>query len=248
MRRHSRNLTSLALITVASAFISGSLQAQSKFRLLANGGFHGTASSFGNVATFTEFLEEARLSRNYDSSTGPVFEFGGIFSLTSNFGIMGSFELYNGDNDSVFERVLPHPLLFDRDRIVSGEVTGLSYSERAVHIDAVFTQTAGAFTIDVFGGPTLFFAKAELIDSVNTNSLYPFDEATLTGTNSVELDDNPIGFNVGGALTYNFNPTFGVAFQARFSRATASIVHSDGSTIDFDAGGFRAGAGIRLAF
>lgn len=227
---------------------SGSLEAQTKFRILASGGFHGSTTSFGNVSTFTEFLEQARLSRNYSSNTGPVFEFGGIYSITSNFGIMGSFELFNGDNDSAFERVLPHPLLFNQDRVVSGDVPGLSYSERAVHLDAVFTQDSGSFTVDVFGGPTLFFTKTELLDRVNTSSSYPFDQASLVGTDAVELDDNPIGFNVGAALTYKVNQTFGIAFQARFSRATVSAAQNDGSTVEFDAGGFRAGAGIRLAF
>jgi hypothetical protein len=103
-------------------------------------------------------------------------------------------------------------------------------------------------TIDVFGGPTLFFTSTQVLSTVSSSSEYPFDEVQLVSTDTVELDDNPIGFNVGGSLTYRFTPTFGAAFQARYSRASISLTPSGGNAIELDAGGFRVGGGIRIAF
>jgi hypothetical protein len=40
----------------------------------------------------------------------------------------------------------------------------------------------------------------------------------------------------------------GIAFQARYSHATIGIAREGGDQIELDAGGFRVGGGIRLAF
>ncbi len=168
--------------------------------------------------------------------------------LWQGLGVMGSVELYQSDFDGVFEESLPHPLYFDQPRTVEGELTGLEYSEKAVHIDAVYTRDFAKITVDVFGGPTFFFTSAEILDTVTTASEYPFDEATVRSTTSRTFDDNPIGFNAGGALTWRLSKVFGIAFQVRYSHSAIGIAREGGEQIELDAGGFRVGGGIRLSF
>jgi len=218
-----------------------------RFRILVNGGFNTASRSFGTVTSFVQFLEEGSSSRNYDGSSGFVFELGAIYSLTPAIGVLGSFELFSGDNDAVFEKTVPHPLLFNHDRSVRGDLAGMSYDERALHVDVVYTVERPLFTIDFFGGPTFFFTDTELITDIGTRSVYPFDDIELGTTSSGKFTENPVGFNAGAALTYRLTPVFGVSFQGRFSRATVNL-EQGGESLDFDAGGFRIGAGIRLAF
>jgi hypothetical protein len=161
---------------------------------------------------------------------------------------MGSVEVYNSDFDGEFEESLPHPLYFDQPRTVSGSATGLKYQENAVHVDAVFTQMLGKMTVDLFGGPTFFFTNTEVLDQVNVTSTYPFDEATVSGTTRAKIDDNPIGFNAGGSLTWRITDVLGIAFQARYSRGTIELTRASDQNLELDAGGFRVGGGIRLAF
>jgi hypothetical protein len=86
------------------------------------------------------------------------------------------------------------------------------------------------------------------VDEVTISSDYPFDEATVASTSTVELDDEPIGFNAGASLTYRLTDVFGVAFQARYSHAGIEISRAEGDSIELDAGGFRVGGGIRISF
>jgi hypothetical protein len=83
---------------------------------------------------------------------------------------------------------------------------------------------------------------------VTTTSEYPFDEMTVRSTASRTVDDNPIGFNAGGSLTWRLTDVIGVAFQARYSHATIGVTGEGGEEIALDAGGFRVGGGIRLSF
>jgi hypothetical protein len=219
-----------------------------RIRVLVNGLYNPTDIGFSDTSTFPSFLEEGRSTRSYDGGKGVVFEVGAIVGIRKGLGAMGSIELYQSDFDGVFEESLPHPLYFEQPRTVAGDVASLEYSEQAVHLDAVYTREFPKFTVDVFGGPSFFFTNTEILDTVTTASEYPFDEATVRSTTSRKLDDNPIGFNAGGALAWRLTEVIGVAFQARYSKATIGIAREGGNEIELDAGGFRVGGGIRLSF
>jgi hypothetical protein len=213
-----------------------------------NGAYNPAGLSFSDTSTFTSFLEEGSSSRSYDGGKGVVFEGGAIVGIAGALGVMGSIELYQSDFDATFQESLPHPLYFDQARIVSGDVTGLDYSEKAVHLDAVYTHDFSALTVDLFAGPSFFFTNTDVLLAVDTVSSYPFDEAAVRSTSSVQLDDNPIGFNAGGALTWRLTDLLGIAFQARYSHASIGVAREGASEIELDAGGFRVGGGIRLSF
>lgn len=219
-----------------------------RFRILANGLYNPMGFDFTDHSTFTAFVEEGESRRTYEGGRGLVFEVGGIMDIRKGLGVMGSVEIYRSDFEATFEESLPHPFYFDRPREVSGTVTDLDYHETAVHADLVYTRVLPRWTLDLFLGPTFFFTNTEVLSSVNTASQYPFDEATVSSTSSTQLDDNPIGFNGGGAITWRWTELVGLAFQARYSRGSIGISREGGEEIDLDAGGLRLGGGLRLSF
>lgn len=227
---------------------SSSQPSPRRFRVVANVSYHPTERGFEDTETFIEFLEEGTLRQSYRGGTGVSFEIGGIYSIIPSFGLLGSFARLGAEHDATFDLAVPHPLFFDQNRSVRGELTDLTYTEQAFHLDGVYTVESGPWLIDVFGGATLFSVETELLDETTTSSVYPFDELDLTGTSTVVLEDNPVGFNVGGAVSYWFTSLIGVGFQARYSAATATHERDDGRTLELDAGGFRVGGGVRIGF
>jgi hypothetical protein len=219
-----------------------------RIRVLVNGLYSPTGIDFDDTSTFTSFLEEGRSDRSYDGGKGIAFEAGAIAGIREGLGIMGTFEIYETELDGVFEEVFPHPLYFEQPRTVTGEIQDLDYSEKAIHLDAVYTVERGKLVFDVFGGGSFFFTSTEILDEVRIASVYPFDEATVASTSTVTIDENPIGFNAGGALTWRLNEVVGIAFQARYSHAGLEIARGDGDPIELDAGGLRVGGGIRISF
>lgn len=219
-----------------------------RFQLLVNGGFGSASRSFGELSTFTRFLEQGTSRRDYEGSGGLVLELGGVYSITPAFGVLGSFELFSGDNDAVFEEIVPHPLFFNQSRSASSELAGLSYRENALHVDVVYTIDRAQISIDLFGGPSIFFTETELVTNVTTSSSYPFDKLELGTTSKSKFSASPFGFNVGAALTYRFTPVVGASVQGRFSRASVSLEPTEGATVEFETGGFRMSFGLRFAF
>jgi hypothetical protein len=241
----------LPVVLACGLALAASAESQtgsSRVRVLVNASYNLDGLSFSDSSTFTSFVEEGVSTRDYDGGKGFVFEAGAIVGLWRGLGVLGSFEIYESDLEGTYEESLPHPLYFDRLRTVSGSLSGLSYSEKAVHLDAVYTHVFSSATVDLFGGPTFFFTSTEILDTVQTSSSYPFDEAAVTGTTTAKVDDDPIGFNAGGAVTWKLTRILGLSVQARYCQGKIQIARANGSPIELDAGGFRVGGGIRLAF
>ena len=94
----------------------------------------------------------------------------------------------------------------------------------------------------------MFYIETELLGSGNFNSEYPFDKINIVNTPKQKLKDNPIGFNIGIALTYRITEVVGLVFQARLNKAKANAERNGGDTLDFDVGGFRVGGGMQIQF
>ncbi|HXV62695.1 MAG TPA: hypothetical protein VEK15_18490 [Vicinamibacteria bacterium] len=219
------------------------------FQLLFNASYHATTIDFTQSRTFDLYLEEGTIETEYTGGTGPTFEVGGTYLVTESFGVGGSFELFDRKNEGSFEATFPHPFFFDESRELSGDVSDLSYRETAVHIFARFSKAATPWLIfEGFAGPTVFFTRTDVLAEVLFEEEYPFDEVSFEDTEVETLEDNPFGFNVGGGVIFMLSPEFGFAFQARFSRARVSLASEEGDSVEFDAGGFRAGVGFRVLF
>ena len=171
-----------------------------------------------------------------------------MFSLTPKFALMGSFESLSATHDATLDISVPHPLLFNRPRTASTDIDALDYSERALHFDIAYRIAVPPVEIDLFVGPSIFFAKTELIDQGTTDSQYPFDELSLTAVSRVTLDESALGFNAGAGVTYYMTEAVGVSFVTRFSQAGLEAMREGGEPVAFDAGGFRVGGGIRIKF
>jgi opacity protein-like surface antigen len=100
----------------------------------------------------------------------------------------------------------------------------------------------------VFGGPSMFRVKQDVVNDFNFTDSYPFDEATFTGGVTNTVSKSKIGFNVGADVSYFFTPQLGVGGTAQYSGTNLDITSAGGDTVDIRAGGFQAGGGVRLRF
>src|SRR5262245_14164664 len=233
------------LVSASSAFAQEPPETKRRIRVLVNGLSNPTGIDLSETSTFPSFLEEGTSTRRYDGGKGFVFEAGAIVDIRKGLGVMGTFEIFQSELDGQFEESFPHPLYFDRPRVVTGEISDLEYSEKAIHVDAVYTVDREKLTFDVFGGASFFFTRAEVLDEVTIASDYPFDEATVASTSTISLDDEPIGFNAGASVTWRLTDVVGIAFQARYSHAGIELARAERDPIELDAGGFRVGGGLR---
>ena len=226
-----------------------SVDTRPRVKLELDGAFGATSSTFEESRPVTEFAEDGVINTAYKGKAGPGFEIGIQYRFTKNLGVNASFGLINRDQEATFDARLPHPLFFNRDREVTGTLDGYKVTESAFHLGLVLTGSGGSLDYSVFAGPSMIKVESDVLDRIQYSHTYPFDTVTVTATPARSLDDNPIGFHVGGSLDFHFSERFGLGTKVRFSQAKAKLVPADGGQeIELDAGGLQITGGVRIFF
>jgi hypothetical protein len=144
---------------------------------------------------------------------------------------------------------IPHPLLFNQPRMVTGDTTALRHAELGVQFNGVWVKYfSDRVLMAVFGGPVLTKVTQGLVTDATEASRYPFDQATFDTAVTTEHVKWATGFDAGADATVMLTDTLGIGATVQYQRAKVSLATSSGSSVDFDLGGLQVGAGVRIRF
>jgi hypothetical protein len=154
----------------------------------------------------------------------------------------------------------PHPYYFNAS--ATGTLTGtsaLDRTETGVHVQAVYRpEIAGPLQLRVYGGPSYFSVKQQMIDDFTFRQVY----GVYTTSNTVTIDSytwksvstTAWGFNVGGDVAYFFTRNLGLGGFVRYAAASATVpntaqdIAKTGTTQSVKVGGTAFGVGVRTRF
>lgn len=146
------------------------------------------------------------------------------------------------------DAALPHPFFFDRPRSVEGTVE-VDRKQRSLHVSAMWRLLEGGKTeIALFGGPTWLQFDQEVVIGVDSDSEYPYDEASLTGPEVQTESRTATGVHAGAEVAHWFRPSSGLMGTVRYVHAPEELGLPDGARLDFDPGGVQVLIGIRFRF
>ena len=149
---------------------------------------------------------------------------------------------------------LPHPLFFNRFAQDSDVATGLEREDLAVDVMGVFVvPTPSAWSVRVFGGPTRFTVKQDMVSDVRYDQFFNLlggNIVDLTGHDQTKVEGHVWGFNAGADVAYFFTRYIGVGGTVRVNGGTVSVDKEPLSEApaDFKAGGAQFGGGLRIRF
>jgi hypothetical protein len=248
-----KKISAVAVLALSGAVLSAPADAQDRFRLVLNGIYNTSKPTFSDTRTFTEYAETATVTADYAVDAG----FGGDVGLQVSFykglGVLVGYSATSRDVTGSFDASLPHPLFLNRPRSLEGEFSGFKYKEGAVYADLAYVGGKPGAHLEwtIFAGASFFQVEVDLLERAVYDQTYPYDSVTLREAQATTVKESPVGFNVGGRLDYRFGKSrrFGAGILARYSVATVTASASEDATaVEFDAGGFEVGAGIRVYF
>jgi hypothetical protein len=211
---------------------------------LAAGGLDWTVHS-----SFPLYAEEARLGSSYDAGSGPALEGAVDFCFSRHLGVVAAIGWSRREATATVEASLPHPLYLDRPRSVDGRVAGLDYRQLAAHFDLELRTTGRRLEATFFAGLTLLRVETTLVETVEANEEYPYDEASFRrAVTASTRSDLTFGWNAGGGLGLPIGGRVVIGVRARYARAGVDVTPSAGDGFRVDAGGLQAIAFLRLRF
>lgn len=239
-------LAAMLLSTPATAFAQSWPE---RVHVSVNGAFQSSTTDFSDRFEFDKDLETGSTGVDYRVGSGAMFDGGAGFRLWKHLGVGVAISVFNRTDNANTTTRSPHPFFFERPREVTGEATGLSRRETAVHVQAMYLlRASGPLRIVISGGPTFFNVKQDIVSEVVLDEDFPFDAARIGSVQKQTSKGTAPSFNVGADVFWMFTRGFGVGGVVRFARTTVDLDAPRGRTVSVDAGGVYTGGGIRLLF
>jgi hypothetical protein len=156
---------------------------------------------------------------------------------------------------------IPHPLVpnaLGTDTAVTAE--RLRRQESALNMFVAFVPyESDKILVRVYGGPTYFWYKADMVQDVGYVQEFTTSPITnvVTITDYFQVDDvkstfkaSNIGFHVGGDFAFFFTKAFGVGAGVRYSdgKATVDFEPMSEQSQDITMGGTSLFVGVRFRF
>ncbi len=214
-----------------------------------NGATQATATTFTDNVGFIEFHEDADFDADYAVGTGAVFDGGAGVRLANGIGFGVAVSRFERLDPVSLDARIPHPFFFGRPRSLSGSEPDLTRLETAVHVEVRwFESVSDTVELAVFGGPTLFNVRQDLVTAIGYDHAYPYDAASLASATTEAASASAIGFHAGADVGFFFSETVGVGALIRYSGGSVDLPGEGESMVPVDTGGFHVGGGLRLRF
>jgi opacity protein-like surface antigen len=222
---------------------------RSRVYINVNGGVQNNAVTFTESHSEPLFQEHLAWQADYELENGVVYDGGVGVRIWQGLGVGVSYSHFRQSSASRVSAQVPHPFFFDRLRPLEGESAPLTHMEQAVHVSAMW-MAPGTRRIElgILAGPSYFNVKRDLVEAVDYQESYPFDDATFDGVAVREAGGTALGFHAGADLTFLLTPQVGLGVLVRYSRASLDFDTPAGGSLSMDVGGLQAGAGLRLRF
>jgi hypothetical protein len=246
-----RHAGRLGVAAIAAAILSSAHAVAAQTAPWKDRGYIGISGALQPSATFSstvkpvDFGEPAVVDTSYKTGSIPGFDAGGGVRVWRNLAVGIDVSWSSKTTAGAVSAQIPHPFFFNRPRAVSGETSGLSRDETAVHLQALWMiPIRRRWQLALAGGPSWFTVGQDVVSDVTFTQDYPYDTATFASAITVHRSASRIGFNAGADITYRLRPHVGVGAGLMFSRASVPL----DDTLTVEAGGARLNGGVRFRF
>ena len=220
-------------------------------RISINFGAQPTTSAF-NATTNVPVNDQtatATLTTSYSVPNGQFFDGDVVVRVSGGFGIDIGASWFSKSQISSIVGSIPHPLIPNRPRPISGTSSPLERDEITGYIDAAYVFSGNRVDLAVSGGPAFFTVSQDLVANVLYAEAPPFDTVLFTGAVTTKAMATNIGFNAGVDFGVKLSRNVGVGGVVRYSRASVTFpLANTASGVHADAGGTHAGGGVRFYF
>ena len=215
-------------------------------------------SRYGTIFEGELFRETATFTADYHAPLGAEFDFGGGVMFTPALGIGVSFAGPAHQDNAELGIRIPHPTFFNAHATDTGQIDDtLMRSEGSANIQAMFvSHLSDRTTARVFAGPSYLRIRQDAVSNIIFDHdfliLSPVHAVDITRyqTATIEFEDGGCwGFHVGGDVNIFFTRVVGLGWFAKYSRGTVEVFEPLSEVdVEFKAGGFQTGGGLRLRF
>jgi hypothetical protein len=218
-------------------------------RVSINAAVQQPSTTFSATTHVPVYEGTSTLTANYTVPTGGLFDGDVILRVSGGFGVEVGVSSFTKSQVAQVSGTIPHPILGNPPRPISGTSGSLERSEIVGRIDAAYVMSAGWIDLAVSAGPSFFTVNQDLVADVTFNESPSFDRVTFTGATVSTAAATKLGFNAGVDVGIKLSKNVGIGGMVRYSHASMVFpLATTTSGVTADAGGTHVGGGVRVYF
>lgn len=201
---------------------------------------------------YTLYDEVATTSTTTKWTSGSFFGGGLDLRVFKGLTVGASYHQETNTSDTAITGTVPHPIFFNRSRVLNSSATGLYRRENATHFSIGWVVPIGTkLDVLVSGGPSMFRLEQDVVSDVKIAERGGAFTEIVVEPIKVTQKRSANGYNVAADVTYilwqNDNIRLGGGGFVRYTSATTDVrlLVSD---FDTTIGGVQFGFGARIRF
>jgi hypothetical protein len=239
----------LGIAAPASAQVGASWLDRGYFNF--NLGFETTSGTLADSASFTIYDESGARTVEQNVDSGSFFDFSVGSRVWRN--VSAGVGYHRGSNTSEASGTVsvPHPLIFNANRVATVSASDLDRTEQAFHIQVGYMLPINEqLTVHITIGPSFFSLSQDVLSDMTYTEQAPYNTVNVSPV-ITERTDSAVGINVGVDTTYQLWQSdayrIGAGAFLRYAGASARITVIE-NEVDTDVGGLQFGLGLRVRF
>lgn len=216
-----------------------------------NIGFESTSGTLTDSTTFLLYDESGTRTVEQNVDSGSFFDFSVGSRVWNNVSVGIGYHRGANSSEASGTASVPHPLIFNSNRVASVAAADLDRTEQAFHIQVGYMIPVNeALSVHVTVGPSFFRLKQDVLADVSFTEQAPFNTVNVSGV-TAERTDSATGVNAGVDVSYILSESdaykIGAGAFLRYAGASARITVIE-NDVDTDVGGLQFGLGLRVRF
>ena len=249
----------LPAVLVILPHIASAQSAGPRWQIGVKGGVQTGGRALGDHFEFEQNVETGTTDVRYPVKSGALVDGSLGIRLFRHIGFGVAVSRMSSNGTAHVDAAIPHPLVFNQLRQVSGDVSNVTRTATSIHLDVlVTTALSERLGLQLSVGPTLIKREQEAVIAVQAEEQFPFDTATFGGATTRRVRGSATGVHVGADLTWMVTRRVGLGGLVRYVNGKVDLdVPVDPATaigtattrrLRLEAGGVQAGAGLRVRF
>ena len=223
-----------------------------RFRISISAGQQPTQTSFAEEQTFDQYFEQGSFTFGRTIDRDLFFDGGVAVRVWRGLHAGAAVSIFEDSGEGAVSARVPHPLFFDKQRTVTGDVSNVTRRELGQHVSVGWAiPNVDGLDLMVFGGPSVFTTEQMFVTTLSLGldkEVYPFDSLTFPGTVTEKRREHVLGYHAGVDMTWRFTNTIGAGVLLRYANGTKDFTPTGGAPVEIEVGGLHIGGGLRLMF
>jgi hypothetical protein len=220
-----------------------------RFYVGVSAGWQFGVPDFSDHVDFTLYQAAGSFDARYANGSGNAFEATVGVRLAPQ--LVLAFALWRSTGSSTVSATasVPHPLNYNQPRTATASGLPVNREENDGHLQLTYVAPLSPrIELAVFGGPSVFYLRQDLINAFTYRDVYPYDTVAIEGYETTTKSKAVIGINIGADLTVMVWRFAGVGVGVRYARSSMNLPSAGEGSIPVDVGGTQVSAGVRLRF